>query len=61
MVVIGVVGGGGFNIVQNGMRRQLKARGPVWGFIMLTALRIEDNRPSWLVWLKYLERYRFAI
>ena len=50
VVVIGVVGG--LNIeVQNGIRRQLKARGPVWGpywtFLVLTALQIEDNR-HWL-------------
>jgi len=32
VVVIGVMGGGGFNKgVQNGIRRQLKAKGPVWG------------------------------
>ena len=31
MVVIGVVGGGGLNIgVQNGIQRQLKARGRLW-------------------------------
>jgi len=36
---------GGLNIgVQNGLRRQLKARGPVWTFLVLTALQIEDNR-----------------
>jgi len=46
--VIGVVGG--LNIgVKNGIRRQLKARGPTslrpyWTFLVLTALQIEDDR-----------------
>jgi len=54
VVLIGVVGGWGeegeLNLgVQNGIQRQLKARGPVWGptgwtFLVLTALQIEDKR-----------------
>ena len=39
VVVIGVVGGSGLNIgVQNGIRRQLKARGPVYLFYLFIRL-----------------------
>ena len=43
MLVIGVVGE--LNIgVQYGIWRQLKARDPVWGLLVLIALQIEDYR-----------------
>jgi len=42
MVVIGVMGGGGFNIgVQNGMQRQLKARDPVGVLLDLQHLKLK--------------------
>ena len=38
-----VGGWGGFNIVKNGVRRWLKARGPTWTFLVFIASKIKDN------------------